>query len=159
KFGMPSAIAQRVVSARHRGVLFPCVELDFDHLGIVPVAAVLSKLDEFVGETLADPLEGAAYGRCKAKLMSGTDGTLFIHSFAHARPPYQLRHDARSAMDAISTAPVGAVVDYAMTILVNAELDSDELEQFTEKVAEVAKVTVRSVKARIQKQRNEKEAA
>jgi DNA-binding transcriptional LysR family regulator len=34
--------------------------LDFDHVGSVSVAAVLSKPDEFIGETLADPLEGAA---------------------------------------------------------------------------------------------------
>jgi hypothetical protein len=113
KFGMPSATAQRFVSARHRGVLLPCMELDFDHIGMVPVAAVLSKPDDFVGETLADPLEGASYGRSKAKLMRRGDGTLFIHSFAHGRAFYQLRHDARSAMNAISKAPVEAVVDLA----------------------------------------------
>jgi hypothetical protein len=94
KLGLSSATAQRLVFARHRGVLFPCLELDFDHIGMVPVAAVLSKPDDFVGETLADPLEGASYGRSKAKLMRRGDGTLFIHSFAHGRAFYQLRHDA-----------------------------------------------------------------
>ena len=159
KFGMPSATAQRFVSARHRGVLLPCMELDFDHIGMVPVAAVLSKPDDFVGETLADPLEGASYGRSKAKLMRRGDGTLFIHSFAHGRAFYQLRHDARSAMNAISKAPVEAVVEHAMAILANADLNDHELEQFAEKVAEIGKVKVRFVKDRIKKQRKEKEAA
>jgi len=66
---MPVFTALRLVSARHRGVLLPCLELDFDHLGAVSVAAVLAEPDRFVGETLADPLEGADYGRCKAMVM------------------------------------------------------------------------------------------
>ena len=70
---------------------------EFDHLGIVPVASVLTEPEHYVGETLADPLEGAAYGRAKAKVMKANDGGLLIHSFAHGRGLYQLRHDARSA--------------------------------------------------------------
>ena len=85
KSGMPLVSALRLVAARHRGVLLPYLELDFDHLGMVSVAAVLADPDRFVGETLADPLEGADYGRCKAKVMRADDGGLFIHSFAHGR--------------------------------------------------------------------------
>ena len=44
------------------------------------VAEVLADPDKFVGETLADPLEGTDYGRCKAKVMRAHDGTLVIHS-------------------------------------------------------------------------------
>jgi hypothetical protein len=62
KFGVPIATALRLVTARHRGVLLPYMELEFDHLGTVLVASVLADPDRFVGETLADPLEGAAYG-------------------------------------------------------------------------------------------------
>jgi hypothetical protein len=46
-----------------------------------------------------------------------------------------------------------------MAILANADLNSDELEQFAEKVAEIGEVKVRSVKDRIKKQRKEKEPA
>ena len=59
KSGMPLVSALRLVAARHRGVLLPYLELEFDHLGIVSVADVLADPDRFVGETLADPLEGA----------------------------------------------------------------------------------------------------
>jgi hypothetical protein len=81
---MPIVSARRLIAARHRGVLLPFLDLDFDHLGIVSVAAVLADPERFVGDTLADPMEGADYGRCKAKVMRGDDG-LFIHSFAHGR--------------------------------------------------------------------------
>ena len=80
KSGMPLATALRLVQARHRGVLFPDIELEFDHIGIVTVWAVLNDPDRYVGETLADPIEGVDYGRCKAKVMRGNDGAMFIHS-------------------------------------------------------------------------------
>jgi hypothetical protein len=85
KSGMPLVSALRLVAARHRGVLLPYLELDFDHLGIVSVATMLADPDRFIGETLADPLEGVDYGRCKAKVMRADDGGLLIHSFAHGR--------------------------------------------------------------------------
>jgi hypothetical protein len=50
---------------------------------------VLANPDRFVGETLADPLEGIEYGRCKAKIMRRADGSLWIHSFAHGRTVYE----------------------------------------------------------------------
>ena len=74
--GMPLVSALRLVAARHRGVLLPCLELDFDHLGVASVASVLADPDRFVGETLADPLEGAEYGRCKAMVMEAGNGGL-----------------------------------------------------------------------------------
>jgi hypothetical protein len=104
--GMPIISTSRLVAARHRGVLLPHLDLDFDHLGIVYVAQVLTDPDRFIGETLADPLEGAAYGRCKAIVMRGDDGGLLIHSFAHGRAIYLLRHDVRSAKAAMAQAPV-----------------------------------------------------
>ena len=48
----------------------------------------------FEGETLADPLEGVEYGRCKAKIMRRADGTPWINSFAHGRTVYELKLDA-----------------------------------------------------------------
>ena len=61
------ATALRLVKARHRGVLFSDVELQFDHLGTVTVEAVLVDPDRYVGETLADPMEGVDYGTLQSQ--------------------------------------------------------------------------------------------
>jgi hypothetical protein len=157
KSGMPIISAKRLVEARHRGVLLPHLDLDFDHLGVVPVAAVLADPGRFVDETLADPLEGAGYGRCKAKVMREDDGELFINSFAHGRTLYWLRHDARSAKAAIVQAPVDGLVDCAMAILAMTEMEADELTDFVTTVAKKADVGLQAVKARIAKDRRERE--
>jgi intracellular sulfur oxidation DsrE/DsrF family protein len=154
---MPITSASRSVAARHRGVLLPDLDLDFDHHGIVAVATLLADPDRFIGETLADPLEGADYGRCKAKVMRGDDGGLFIHSFAHGRALYVLRRDARSAKAAIAKASVDGLIDYAMVILATTEMEADELEDFVATVAKTAGIGVRAVKARIAKERRERE--
>jgi hypothetical protein len=159
EFDIPVTTALRLVAARHRGVLLPYVDLDFDHLDIVPVASVLAGPDHFVGETLADPLEGAAYGRCKAKLMKADNGGLLIHSFAHGRGLYHLRHDLRLAKARILQVPADAAVDCAMATLAESELEEDELADFVATVAKVAKVPIRPVKARINKERKERETA
>jgi hypothetical protein len=159
KSGMPIISASRLVAARHRGVLLPHLELDFDHLGIVSVAAVLADPDRFIGETLADPLEGADYGRCKAKVMRADDGGLCMHSFAHGRALYWLRHDARSAKAAIAQAPIDGLIDYAMATLAMAEMEADELADFAATVAKAAGIGVRAVTARISKEHREREQA
>jgi hypothetical protein len=82
KSGTSMATARRLIKARHNGVLYSDVELEFDHLGLVTVGAVMADPDRYVGEALADPMEGVEYGRCKAMVMRGDDGDLFIHSFA-----------------------------------------------------------------------------
>ena len=158
KSGMPIISASKLVAARHRGVLRPHLDLDFDHLGIVSVAAVLADPDRFIGETLADPLEGVDYGRCKAKVMRGDDG-LFIHSFAHGRTIYLLRHDARSAKAAITQVPADGLIDYAMAIWATTDMEADEREDFVATVAKAAGKSVTAVKARIAKERREREQA
>jgi hypothetical protein len=152
KTGMPLVSAQRVVAARHRGVLLPHVELDFDHLGLLPVAHVLADPDRFVDETLADPLEGPDYGRCKAKVMRAEDGGLIIHSFAHGRAIYHLRHDALSAKAALAQAPSASVVDVAMAIYAASELEADELADFAAAVAKAAGVGMRAINKRMAKE-------
>ena len=159
KSGMPIISASRLVAVRHRGVLWPHLDLDFDHLGILSVAQVLADPDRFIGETLADPLEGAAYGRCKAIVMRGDDGGLLIHSFAHGRAIYLLRHDVRSAKAAIAQAPVDGLIDYAMTILAATDMEADEHSDFVSIVARTAGVGVGAVKVRITKERREREQA
>jgi hypothetical protein len=157
KTGMPLVTAQRLVAATHRGVLLPHVELDFDHLGLVPVTEVLADPDRFVDETLADPLEGVSYGRCKAKVMLADDGGVIIHSFAHGRSIYSLRHDVRSAKAALAHAPRGGVVDEAMAIFAVSEMEADEVADFAAAVAKAAGVGVRAINARIAKERSARE--
>jgi hypothetical protein len=60
----------------------PSVVLEFDDLGEVDVGAVLSEPERYVGETLADPIEGVAYGR-NCGIVQERDGAISIFSFAH----------------------------------------------------------------------------
>src|SRR5215472_7739013 len=159
KSSMPIISASRLVAARHRGVLLPHLDLDFDHLGIVSVAAVLADPDRFIGETLADPLEGVDYGRCKAKVMRGDDGGLFIHSFAHGRSTYLLQYDARSAKAAIAQAPVEGLIDYVVALQAMTDMEADELADFIATAAKKAGIGVQAVKARIAKDCREREQA
>ena len=151
--GRPVAFALRQVSARHRGVLFPDFELDFDYLGVVTVHAVLANAGRFVGETLADPLEGPDYGRCKAKVMQADDGTLFIHSFAHGRGIYHLRHDIDSAKSALDKTPKDGGLDFAMAVMRNADLADDEVVDFTQATAAATKLKPATVRTRIATER------
>jgi hypothetical protein len=159
KTGMALVSALRMVGARHRGILLPYLELEFDHLGAASVGDVLADPDRYVGETAADPLEGVSYGRCKAKVMRADDARLLIQSFAHGRGLYLLRHDLRSAKAAITQAPAGAVVEFAMAIFANSEMEADELVDFVAAVAKAAGIGVRAVMARITKERRERERA
>ena len=58
-----------------------------------------------MGETLADPVEGIGYGRCKAKILRRSDGSLWIKSFAHGGSMYALKFDATDEFDAVEIAP------------------------------------------------------
>jgi hypothetical protein len=157
--GTPFATALRLVRARHRGVLYPDVELEFDHLGAVTVGIVLADPDRYVGETLADPMEGVDYGRCKAMVMRANDGNLLIHSFAHGRSIYFLRYDLKSAKAAFAQGPDAGTVDHAMAILAQAELEEDELDEFTRLVSKTAGVGIRPLRARIKEERRERAVA
>ena len=70
------------------------LQLVFDHLGVVTVRQILGDPARFVGETLADPLEGVVYGTGKALVMRSQrePGRLFIHSFAHGGGTYDLKY-------------------------------------------------------------------
>jgi hypothetical protein len=73
--------------------LTPDFELEFDDpaIGVVTVAEVLSDRARFIDQTLADPLEGPTYGRCKALVMEDRfGGGLFIKSFAHGGRGFRL---------------------------------------------------------------------
>ena len=89
--GLSEADAERIAAAAtDKHILAPEFELEFDDLGECTVADVLADPDAYIGETLADPLEGIAYGRGKAKVLKQRDGRLMIHSYAHGEINYQL---------------------------------------------------------------------
>lgn len=151
--GLPLVTARRLVAARHKGVLFPDVELEFDHIGSVNVGAVLADPDRYVGETLADPMEGIVYGRCKALVMMGTEGDLIIHSFAHGRSIYSLKYDLKAAKAAFEQI-ADATVDHAMEILSRTEIEEDELSAFVKLVSKTTGVREKPIKDRVRKEQN-----
>jgi len=127
--GMAEKVARQVINQQCEGVLRPDVELPFDdpELAGRTVGGVLADPDLYEGETMADPLEGVAYGRCVAKIMRRPDGTPWIHSFAHGRTIYKLKHDAASVRKAMETAAKDEVVATFTRLAAGADLDPVEL--------------------------------
>jgi len=156
--GTPIATTLRLIKARHQGVLYPDIELEFDRLGSVTVGAVLATPERYVNETLADPLEGVSYGRGKAMVMRGREGDLVIHSFAHGRSFYYLRYDLASAKAIVTAGTAAGMVDHAMAILAQAKLELNELDDLAASVAKAAGVSVRTVKARMKNELAERKS-
>lgn len=72
--------------------LYESFLLDFDCEGVATVRNVLDDPRRFDGKTLADPIEGAAYGRGKAQFY-WNNGKPVVHSFAHGGRTYYLHRD------------------------------------------------------------------
>jgi hypothetical protein len=127
--GIPEAAARQIVLRQCEGILRPDIELPFDapELAGCTVADVLADPERFEGETLADPLEGVDYGPCKARIMLRSDGTPWIHSFAHGRTVYELKHDAASMRRAMEQATKGDVVATFIRLAAGADIDAVEL--------------------------------
>ena len=91
---------------------FP-LPFDDPKLAGTTVADVLAKPSKFVLKTLADPFEGPAYGRAKARIYKRDDASLFINSFAHGGIRYELKHAPRPDVDAeIERLSRLSIVDY-----------------------------------------------
>jgi hypothetical protein len=114
--GMALPAARRVIERQCSGILLPDVALPFDDEGFAGCTAgdVLADPDRFAGATLADPVEGATYGACVAKIMSRPDGTPWIHSFAHGRATYELTYDAATVRKAIEQADKREVIETSL---------------------------------------------
>ena len=148
---MPYTIAQRMAEARHQGILLPPLELVFDdpEIGTVTVGEVLRDPERFVGETLADPLEGLDYGRCKAMVMRRDDGALWIHSFAHGRTAYELKLDAPAVEAALRAADKTAVVDELERLVLEAHLEPDEVDHIVGVAHEISGAKLQPLRARL----------
>ncbi|MBV9824100.1 MAG: hypothetical protein JO001_00210 [Alphaproteobacteria bacterium] len=132
--GMSSARAARIVERQSAGVLLPDVILPFDdpELQGVTVGDVLADPERYVDETLADPLEGIDYGRCKAKIMRRASGELWIHSFAHGRTTYELKPDFAAVQAVLHAARPDDAADTFVRISLAADLTASEIERLLE---------------------------
>jgi hypothetical protein len=126
--GVPEQQAVRIIESQCNGTLLPNVVLPFDDpkLAGKAVGDVLADPDRYVGETLADPLEGVDYGIGKAKIMQRTDGSLWINSFAHGRTTYELKLDAAGAKKLLQAEPVDTLVAKYLRVVTTAQLDEAE---------------------------------
>jgi hypothetical protein len=157
---MSEEAAARVVEKQCNGVLLADVALPFDALDdeeyrgrTITVADVLDDPARFEGMTLADPIEGVDYGRCKAKVMRRSDGAPWINSFAHGRTTFELKYDADAVRTRIERArdPIDALVRLALS----ADLDEVETKQLINQVARRAGAGVRDVAAKLKTAKTE----
>jgi hypothetical protein len=145
--GMAAAAARIVVERQCEGVLLPDIALPFDddELAGCTVGEVLADPDRFDGATLADPLEGVDYGRCKAKIMRRSDGTPWVHSFAHGRTIYALKYDASAVRKAMEAADKDDVVKMFVKLAMIADLDAEELETLRRLAKEISGIGLRQI--------------
>jgi hypothetical protein len=145
--GMTEERAARIVTSQCEGVLLPDVvlPLDDEELAGATVGDVLADPAHYEGATLADPLEGVAYGICKAKIMRWPDGTPWIHSFAHGRTVYQLKLDMAAATAAVEHATKDKVATTFVTVVLTSALDDAEIETLRNRAAERAGVGIRTL--------------
>ena len=155
--GRTLAAAQQIVERQCAGVLLPAVVLHFDdveHEGAT-VGAVLADPDRFIGATLADPLEGPAYGRCKAKIMQRPDDTVWINSFAHGRATYELNYDAASVETALRNGDRDEAANTLVKLLLAGDIAPDEEQRLRELVIQLSGVMARPLAAKIKAARAE----
>ena len=161
KTGITTLAAERIAERQCGGTLLPHVELPFDHeeFSGCTVGDVLADPERFVGATLADPLEGVAYGICKAKILQRADGSLWVNSFAHGRVAYELKHDAVSVEAAILAADPADAVEIFVKMLLRADVEPDHEQRLRDIAGKLAKVGVRPIAAKIKAARAEQSRA
>ena len=147
--GMSEKAARQVIVRQCEGVLRPDIVLPFDdpELAGKTVGDVLANPEFYEGETLADPLEGVAYGRCVAKIMRRADGTPWIHSFAHGRTIYELKLDATAVRKAMEKAAKDDVVATFARLAAGADLDPVELAELRQLAKKLSGIDLRAIDA------------
>jgi len=145
--GMSEKAAKQVIVRQCEGVLRSDIALPFDdpELAGCTVGDVLANPDLYEDETLADPLEGEAYGRCVAKIMRRTDGTPWIHSFAHGRTIYELKQDAASVRKAMEKAAKDDVVATFTRLAAGGDLDPVDLAELRQLAKKLSGIGLRAI--------------
>jgi hypothetical protein len=158
--GCTASTARRTVQKQCDGILTSGVVLPFDdeEMDGCTVADVLADPERFVGATLADPLEGVDYGRCKAKIMRRGGGEVWINSFAHGRTVYELRHDASMALLELKKLGPGDVPAGFVQLVLEAGLDEAESEELRNSAHEMSGIGKRALDAKLKRTRKEYEA-
>ena len=158
--GITSQAAAAIISRQCEGTLLPAILLPFDdpNLTGTTVAKVLANPARYEGETLADPLEGVRYGRCKAKIMLGADGTPWVHSFAHGRTVYHLRHDAAAVRAALKRTQDADVLNVLLELDAQAVLNEIELEKLIHYAKERTGHGIQVIKRTVQQARDQRRA-
>jgi hypothetical protein len=143
--------ARIIVERQCAGILLPDVALPFDdpELSDTTVGDVLADPARFEGETLADPLEGPEYGICKARIMRRADGSPWIHSFAHGRTVYELKHDARSIEATLMKASIDGLAELFVRLVLTGDLDEDAVERLRDIVSNRTGVGKRALSAKL----------
>jgi hypothetical protein len=143
--------ARRTVEKQCAGVLLPDVGLPFDDEQFAgkTVADVLASPALFEGATLADPLEGISYGRCKAIVMRRADGAMVIHSFAHGRTVYELKLDYRAAEGMLAKAAPDEAAEAFVRLVLESDLEADEVERLRDKASEISGLGKRVLNVRL----------
>jgi hypothetical protein len=148
RFKVPEIAARAIVEKSLGGILLPYTVLPFDDAELegFTVADVLKDPHRFIGETLADPVEGVDYGTGKAKILPGADGGLRIHSFAHGSRNYDLRYDARAISIACAKAGKGGVVATLCALIPFADISATEERDLIESAALYTGIGVQVIK-------------
>ena len=162
KRGVSAIDAARAVARWCEGILLPDVLLTFEDsdIGKVTIADILADPERFVGEAMADPLEGVSYGPSCAKVMQRPDGTLWINSFAHGRTVYEIKFDARAVQAKIEAAGENAAavfVEFAMRAWLD-DLEAEKLLILAAKLGGVNKTTIKASLKSARQKANEQHA-
>ena len=161
--GVNAKRARRTVEKWCTGVLLPTAALEFDDpaIGTKTAGDVLACPDQYIGLTLADPIEGLSYGRnCAIVLRRHDTGDVYIYSFAHGGANYTLRYDWDSITAAIDNADKSEVArlfcDLMTTGGVDGILDPVDEQLLVRMVAKLSGSGVRAVEKMLKEARQQK---
>jgi len=159
--GVSEKKALEKIKLRHQGKLAPLHPLVFDDasIGEVTVEDVLTHPETYVGQTLADPLEGVSYGRCKAKVMRRTGGGLFINSFAHGGATYDLIFDYVVIKKTIENTTETEILETVADMVSLAHLRADELNRIVDHVKRNTGINKPVIRARFDEKKTEQRAS
>jgi hypothetical protein len=143
----PLDVARQTIERQCDGVLLPVVVLPFDDMEMegCTVADVLADPDRFVGATLADPLEGVEYGRCKAMIMRRGSGAVWINSFAHGRTTYELKLGVPAIEAVLHNTPDEQLVDTFVRLMPSADMKTTEYQRLRDEVSKRTKINKRAI--------------
>lgn len=91
--------------------------------------------------------------------MRRADGSLWINSFAHGRPVYELRLDFSTARAALNKASRDDAAAIFVRSVLAGDLSTDETEQLRDVASQLAGVTKRAIMGRLKQERGERDAA